>query len=316
MTVLKNRAGVSTSTTGTGTITLGVAIGGGVAINTVGWQTFAGAGVADGNSVRYLIFDSNGTWEYGPGTYTSSGTTLSRAVGSMNGSVAGQRSSSGSLLSLTGTAQVFITALEEDILTPETAATTYLTITTAASTYAPLASPVFTGNPTGPTASPGDSDTSLATTAFVAAAITAGGFPSGTLMLFQQTNAPTGWTKQTTHNDKTLRVVSGTASSGGTSAFSTVFGKTATDGTTLTSATMPVHTHAYTDPTHSHTTAFLASSQAVGGLGENAASVQFGGSVDASGVGITIQNTGSSGSHTHPMDIRVQYVDLIIASKN
>ncbi len=35
---------------------------------------------------------------------------------------------------------------------------------------APLASPALTGNPTAPTASPGDSDTSIATTAFVAAA--------------------------------------------------------------------------------------------------------------------------------------------------
>lgn len=38
---------------------------------------------------------------------------------------------------------------------------------------APLASPVFTGNPTAPTPSPGDNDTSIATTAFVTAAITA-----------------------------------------------------------------------------------------------------------------------------------------------
>ena len=38
---------------------------------------------------------------------------------------------------------------------------------------AKLASPAFTGNPTAPTASPGDSDTTIATTAFVAAAIAA-----------------------------------------------------------------------------------------------------------------------------------------------
>jgi hypothetical protein len=36
--------------------------------------------------------------------------------------------------------------------------------------YAPLASPALTGNPTAPTASPGDNDTSIATTAFVTAA--------------------------------------------------------------------------------------------------------------------------------------------------
>jgi hypothetical protein len=40
---------------------------------------------------------------------------------------------------------------------------------------APLASPAFTGNPTAPTASPGDNDTSIATTAFVQAAVTASG---------------------------------------------------------------------------------------------------------------------------------------------
>jgi len=38
--------------------------------------------------------------------------------------------------------------------------------------YAPLASPAFTGNPTAPTAAPGDADTSLATTSFVQNAIT------------------------------------------------------------------------------------------------------------------------------------------------
>jgi len=40
-------------------------------------------------------------------------------------------------------------------------------------------------------------------------------FASGTALVFAQTSAPTGWTKSTTHNDKALRVVSGTASSGG-----------------------------------------------------------------------------------------------------
>ena len=60
-------------------------------------------------------------------------------------------------------------------LTTTAAASTYLTSATAASTYAPLASPALTGNPTAPTASPGDNDTSIATTAFVTAAVAAGG---------------------------------------------------------------------------------------------------------------------------------------------
>ena len=49
-------------------------------------------------------------------------------------------------------------------------------------------------------------------------------FPSGTKMLFQQTSAPTGWTKVTSGvNNKALRVVSGTAGSGGSNAFTTAF---------------------------------------------------------------------------------------------
>jgi hypothetical protein len=49
--------------------------------------------------------------------------------------------------------------------------------------------------------------------------------PSTTRMLFQQTSAPTGWTKETNaaYNDIGLRVVTGAAGSGGTVAFSTVF---------------------------------------------------------------------------------------------
>ena len=49
----------------------------------------------------------------------------------------------------------------------------YLTTAAATATFAPLASPVFTGNPTAPTAAAGDSDTSIATTAFVQTAVAA-----------------------------------------------------------------------------------------------------------------------------------------------
>lgn len=69
MAVLKNRAGMTTATVGTGTITLGAAIAANVAINSPSWQTFAQGGVQVGNVVRYLILDNNGNWEYGPGTY-------------------------------------------------------------------------------------------------------------------------------------------------------------------------------------------------------------------------------------------------------
>jgi hypothetical protein len=109
MAKLYNRAGVATATTGTGTVTLGSAIAAGTAINACGFQSFAGAGAANGETVSYLILDANGGWEYGTGTYTAAGTTLSRTLGA---------SSTGSLLNLSGSAQVFITARKEDILNP------------------------------------------------------------------------------------------------------------------------------------------------------------------------------------------------------
>ncbi|OZA06752.1 MAG: hypothetical protein B7X95_01360 [Methylophilaceae bacterium 17-44-8] len=56
--------------------------------------------------------------------------------------------------------------------------------------------------------------------------IEGGGFPSGTRMSFQQTSAPTGWTKETNaaYNNVALRIVTGTVSSGGADDFTTVFG--------------------------------------------------------------------------------------------
>lgn len=144
----------------------------------------------------------------------------------------------------------------------------------------------------------GSGNVSISTT------LAASGFDAGTLMLFQQTTAPTGWTKQTTHNDKALRVVSGTAGTGGSSAFSTALATPALSGstgsTTLSTAQIPAH---------SHTVAYSNQS--------NGNTLNRG--LDNDGLRST-SNTGGGGSHNHTMSgtatINVSYVDLIIAAKD
>jgi len=138
---------------------------------------------------------------------------------------------------------------------------------------------------------------------------TAGGssFPSGTLMLFQQTSAPTGWTKQTTHDNKALRVVSGSASSGGSVNFTTAFASQGVSGTvgstTLTTAQIPSHSHVIAVTNE-------------GGDGGNPTFVGVAGATPVSS-----GDTGGGGSHNHTfsgtaINLAVSYVDLIIAMAN
>jgi hypothetical protein len=121
-----------------------------------------------------------------------------------------------------------------------------------------------------------------------------------------QTTAPTGWTKSTTHDNKALRIVSGTASSGGSVGFTTAFANQAVTGTvgstTLITAQIPSHTH-------------TVSGNLVQGIG--------GGADYASGSGgnTTSGSTGGGSSHNHTftgtaIDLAVQYVDAIIATKD
>jgi hypothetical protein len=92
--VIADRVQETTTTTGTGTVTLAGAV--------TGFQSFAAVG--NGNTTFYTIADQSGSnWEVGVGTYTSSGTTLSRDTVLSS-------SNSGSLVNFSsGTKNVFVT---------------------------------------------------------------------------------------------------------------------------------------------------------------------------------------------------------------
>jgi hypothetical protein len=160
-------------------------------------------------------------------------------------------------------------------------------------------------------------------------------YPQSTKKLFYQASAPTGWTQDTTHNNKKLRVVSGSGGgSGGSVSFTSAFPNTAksisvpisgnfaltsavTGSTTLTSGQIPEHTH----------------NTLIGGTGgsganpfSNAGTFVISGST---ATGNMIESLGG-GSHDHPfsgnvvistsadttLDLRVQYIDSIICTFN
>jgi hypothetical protein len=128
-----------------------------------------------------------------------------------------------------------------------------------------------------------------------------GGFPSGTRMSFQQTSAPTGWTKDTTAaiNDAILRLVTGSVTTGGTTGFSTWNAQTATGATTLSTSQIPSHDH------------FITSGNASDGPPRQISGFGLGASPN-----IVTSQTGGGGSHTHSLTQNLKFYDFIIASAN
>lgn len=104
--VVKDRVKETTTTTGTGTVTLAGAVS--------GFQSFSVIG--NGNTTYYTITDGT-NWEVGIGTYTSSGTTLSRDT-------VLESSNAGALVNFpAGTKDVFVTyPAERSVYSTNTAA--------------------------------------------------------------------------------------------------------------------------------------------------------------------------------------------------
>lgn len=146
------------------------------------------------------------------------------------------------------------------------------------------------------------------------------GFASGTVMLFAQTTAPTGFTKNTTTgNNSALRVTTGAVTTGGSVDFSTAFASqavtiTAVSGsagnTTLSTPQIPSHTHPLPIQSPGSVPGYVTVNQ------YNSASPS-----------VLVSNaTGGGGAHNHPfsfssatanaINLAVKFVDIIQATKN
>jgi hypothetical protein len=139
-------------------------------------------------------------------------------------------------------------------------------------------------------------------------------FTSGTVMLFVQTSAPTGWTKSTAHNDKALRLVSGTAGSGGSAVFTTAFGTPSVSGSVSLSGTTGNSTAGGSLGGPSATTSVSGISPGSGFPAVSVASSGHGHSFTGSAHNHSFSSSGSLSSATAA--INVQYVDVIIATKD
>lgn len=143
--------------------------------------------------------------------------------------------------------------------------------------------------------------------------------PAGTAMLFMSTAVPTGWTKGSTHNNKALRLITGTVGTGGSTAFTSVF-----TSRTILEANMPTHSHSInlTDSAVDFSYTSIGVNATISENGRSTASATANGVTglsestdDLSGTGTVGGATGSIGSGT-AMDFAVRYVDIVIGTKD
>lgn len=129
-------------------------------------------------------------------------------------------------------------------------------------------------------------------------------YPQTTQTVFRQLAAPLGWTRNTNaaNDDRAFRVTNSTIGSGGVVGFNTVFGATVTGNATLTTVTMPGHNHFF-----QYNVGFFPT-----GAEPCLLSIQTSGG----DVGVTSTSTGGGGAHLHTFDLRVLYMDLMLATKD
>ena len=148
--------------------------------------------------------------------------------------------------------------------------------------------------------------------------------PSGTVMVFRQNSAPTGWTKSTSNNNKAMRIVSGNVGSGGSNSFSTAFNSSrgtsggSVSNHTLTTAQMPSHTHTGVAATHDSNS---AGSQGYPAGNQHNRHRSTDRPQNNNMAAASHKNTGSTNSHNHgfsnpSINLNVQYLDFIICTRS
>jgi len=180
--------------------------------------------------------------------------------------------------------------------------TEFNNIATAIATKADLASPTFTGTPTLPTGtiavtqSNGSNTTTIATTAFVQAAI-ALLYPVGSIY----TNASVSTNPATLLGFGTWTAFGAGRVPVGFDSSNALFDTAEETGGSANAITVS-HTHTVTDPTHAHTqggTALNISSGNYVQIGNSSQIVYGGTSTATASTGITIDSAGSSGTNAN-----------------
>lgn len=131
-------------------------------------------------------------------------------------------------------------------------------------------------------------------------------FSPATSMIFYQAAAPAGWVKITTQNDKALRVVSGSGGVGtaGSVPFSTLFGRTQVDSHAIDLSELVSHRHSVTED--------IAITSNLD-VTMNIMGYTYTGTTTLSQYTTYV---GGGAGHVHGLDMRLQYVDVIICQKS